>query len=367
MAYDEAERDYEGSSQLKASAGSGANTTPYNSENVKLIYRANISAETTNLEETASGIEQLVIDMGGYIEDSSVDMNAGRTGTYRYGYYTVRVPSEKYQEFLDSISCSDVCTATNLSKSVQDVGQQYAGTATGLATLADSLTTIKYMCFDHDYCTTKELYDATMANWEGYEPLRQRILAEVPHFGNNDPYADEEMNWVVNMYYDICSKLYSTRAKRYKAGLYGASDHVNQGKVTWGTPDGRKFPDPIADAASPAQSRDRIGPTGVFASSCCYDQSKYLGGIALNLRMHPSVLANDEGIGKLRDITKDYFRHGGMEVQYNVVDTETLKAAQKDPDSHRDLVVRIAGFSAYFIELAEDLQNDIMARNENVL
>ena len=135
VAYDEAARDYEGSSQLKASAGSGANTTPYNSENVKLIYRANISAETTNLEKTASEIEQLVIDMGGYIEDSSVDMNAGRTGTYRYGYYTVRVPSEKYQEFLDSISGSDVCTVTNLSKSVQDVGQQYADTEAHLATL----------------------------------------------------------------------------------------------------------------------------------------------------------------------------------------------------------------------------------------
>ena len=167
------------------------------------------------------------------------------------------------------------------------------------------------------------------------------------------------------MYYDICKQMHSTRSKVYKAGLYGASDHVAQGKLTWGTPDGRKWPDPIADAASPAQSRDKIGPTGVFNSSCCYDQTKFLGGIALNLRMHPSVLSNDAGLEKLRDITMEYFKNGGMEVQYNVVDTETLKDAQVNPEAYRDLVVRIAGYSAYFIELGKDLQNDIIARNEN--
>lgn len=243
----------------------------------------------------------------------------------------------------------------------------YGGTATGMATLADSLATIKYMCFDKKLCTTRELYDATMANWEGYELLRQKILACVPHFGNNDPYVDEEMKWCVDMYYEICSQMHSVRSKVYKAGLYGASDHVAQGKLTWGTPDGRKFPDPIADAASPAQSRDKCGPTAVFNSSSCYDQTNFLGGIALNLRMHPSVLSNDEGIHKLREMTKEYFADGGMEVQYNVVDTATLRDAQKNPEKYRDLVVRIAGYSAYFIELGRDLQNDIISRNENTL
>ena len=243
----------------------------------------------------------------------------------------------------------------------------YGGTATGMATLADSLTTIKYMCFDKKLCTLRELYDATMANWEGYELLRQKILQIVPHFGNGDPYADEEMKWCVDMYYDICTQMHSSRSKVYKAGLYGASDHVAQGHHTWGTPDGRKYPDPIADAASPAQSRDKCGPIQVFNSSNCYDQTNFLGGIALNLRMHPSVLSNDEGISKLRDMTKAYFANGGMEVQYNVVDTETLRAAQAEPEKYRDLVVRIAGYSAYFVELGRELQNDIISRNENHL
>ena len=243
----------------------------------------------------------------------------------------------------------------------------FGGTATGLATIADSFTTIKYMCFDKKLCTTRELYDAVMANWEGYEPLRQQILAEVPHFGNADPYADMEMKWVVDMYYDQCQSVYSSRTRQYKAGLYGAADHVAQGYHTWATPDGRRTGEALADAASPAQGRDRNGPTAVFTSSLVYDHTRMMDGIALNIRIHPSVLANQDGIDKLRDVSKAYFEQGGLEVQYNVVDTNTLRAAQADPSSYRDLVVRIAGYSAYFIELATDMQNDIISRNENVL
>ncbi|NLB29086.1 MAG: hypothetical protein GX823_02505 [Clostridiales bacterium] len=243
----------------------------------------------------------------------------------------------------------------------------YGGTATGLATIADSLSTIKYMCFDKKFVTTRELYDAVMANWEGYEPLRQQILAEVPHYGNADPYADLELKWAVELYYKQCSECSGPRAKVYKAGMYGAADHIQQGEVTWATPDGRRTGEPIADAMSPVQSRDKCGPTAIFMSTCCFDHTKYMDGMALNIRMHPSVLSRDDGIEKLRDMTKSYFENGGLECQYNVVDTETLRAAQGDPASHRDLVVRIAGYSAYFIELGVDLQNDIISRNENTI
>ena len=158
--------------------------------------------------------------------------------------------------------------------------------------------------------------------------------------------------------------MYTKRCKVYKAGLYGSSDHINQGHLTWGTPDGRSYPDPIADAASPAQGRDKEGPLTVMESSCCYDHTHFLGGIALNMRMHPSVLSNDGGVAKLRQATQAFFANGGMEIQYNVVDTETLRKAQEHPEEYRDLVVRIAGYSAYFVELGRELQNDIIARNE---
>lgn len=241
----------------------------------------------------------------------------------------------------------------------------YGGTATGLATIADSLTTIKYMVFDKKLCTASELYDAVMANWEGCEDLRQRILAEVPHYGNGDPYADVEMQWATDLYYRLCGECHSVRSKTYKAGLYGASDHVAQGKSTWATPDGRRDGEPMADATSPAQGRDLNGPTAVFNSTCCFDHARYMDGMALNIRIHPSSVSNDEGIGKLKAMTRAYFDQGGMEVQYNFVSAKTMRAAQEDPAAYRDLVVRIAGFSAYFVEMTPDLQNDIISRTEN--
>ena len=286
------------------------------------------------------------------------------------------ISSNNYAEYISSFTAPQPIISISMEgcmekgKDVVNGGckyNSYGGTATGLATLADSLSTIKYMCFDKKLITTKQLYDAWMANWEGYEPLRQQILNEVPHYGNADPYADEELKWCVDLYYRICQEFHSKRSKVYKCGLYGASDHVQQGHITFATPDGRKTGEPIADAMSPAQSRDKNGPTAVFQSTLTFDHHHYMGGIALNLRMHPSVLSNQGGIDKLRDVTKTYFENGGMEVQYNVVDTDTLRAAQATPDKYRDLVVRIAGYSAYFVELGRDLQNDVISRNENTL
>lgn len=243
----------------------------------------------------------------------------------------------------------------------------YGGTATGLATVADSLTAIKYMCFDKKICTTRELYDAVMADWKGYEPLRQQIIHEVPHFGNNDPYADEQMRWVTSTYYGLCQECYSTRCGIYKAGLYGAADHVGQGYTTWATPDGRFAGKPIADAASPVQGHDTNGPTAVFSSSLCYDHSLFMDGVCLNIRIHPSALSNEEGVRKLCDMVRIYMANGGAEVQFNVVSTETMRAAQKDPDEYRDLVVRIAGYSVNFVELSRDCQDDLISRNENMI
>ena len=242
----------------------------------------------------------------------------------------------------------------------------YGGTATGLATVADSLTAIKYMCFDGKLCTTKELYDAVMANWEGYESLRQTVINEVPHFGNADAYADDMMKWVLDTYYDNCRQCFSKRTKHYKAGLYGAADHVGQGYTTWATPDGRISGTPIADAASPVQGRDTNGPTAVLQSSLCYDHSKYMDGVCLNIRIHPTALSRQDGIAKLRDMVKTYMENGGAEIQFNVVSTETMHKAQDEPEKYRDLVVRIAGYSAYFAELSEDCQNDLISRHENM-
>jgi len=241
----------------------------------------------------------------------------------------------------------------------------YGSTAVGLATVADSFTTIKYMCFDKKLISLRELYDAFMADWEGYENLRQQILSEVPHYGNGDDYADSEMAWLVNAYLDICRQCHSSRSKIFKGGLYSAASHVAQGYTTWATPDGRKAGKPIADAASPAQGRDKLGPTAVLKSALCFDHSRLMNGLALNIRIHPTALRGEDGAKKLRALTQSYMARGGMEVQYNIVSSDTLRAAQAAPEEYRDLVVRIAGYSAYFNELSFDCQNDLISRTEN--
>ena len=241
----------------------------------------------------------------------------------------------------------------------------YGGTATGLATTADSLTALKYIVFDKKIATREEFLQAILDNWEGHEELRQIVLNTVPHYGNDDPYADEEMTYVMDLYYNITRAFSTCRCKTYKCGTFGASDHVVQGEITWATPDGRKAGEPIADACSPAQGRDKNGPTSVLNSSTVFDHGHFMDGIAVNLKIHPTSLQGDGGMTKLEDLTKGYFKQGGLEVQYNVVDAKTLRKAQEHPEDYHNLVVRIAGFSAYFVDMTTEMQNDIISRAEH--
>ena len=262
-------------------------------------------------------------------------------------------------------------STTGCMESGKDVSEggakynSYGGVATGLATVGNSLTALKYMVFDKKLVSGKEYLDAILANWEGYEPLRQRIINEVPHYGNADPYADMEQKYVMDLYYSITRAFHNARCKVYKCGMFGAADHVAQGEITWATPDGRKTGEPIADAMSPVQGRDLNGPTSVFISSCCFDHRRYMDGMAVNLKIHPTSLSSSDGIDKLEDMTRTYFDDGGMEVQYNVVDAKTLRDAQKNPDKYHNLVVRIAGYSAYFVDMTEAMQNDVISRAEH--
>jgi formate C-acetyltransferase len=283
------------------------------------------------------------------------------------------VTGNNYAQWVGRWECHNACLSISIDDCMEkgidchQGGARYnsmGSTAVGLATVGDSLTALKYMCFDHDYCTTRELYDALMANWEGYEDLHQRILTEVPHYGNDDPYADVEMGWIVSTYIELCDEVYTLRTDKYKPGMYSAAVHVVHGGFTGATPDGRKVGTPLADAASPGQGRDVNGPIAVLNSAVCFDQGCLQNGIALNLKFHPTALQGD-GVEKLEQMTQAYFDRGGAELQFNIVSSDTMRAAQKDPDSYKDLVVRIAGYSAYFTELPSRLQDDLISRQEH--
>ncbi len=347
------------------------NTAPYSSLNYGVVFDMAI-----NDGKNPFNGEQSAVHTGYLYEMQSIEDVREAMKKLVFYYIKLQVSVDNYTEYLHQIYGTENLISLSMEGCMENgmdatwggcKYNSYGGTATGLATIADCLTTIKYMCFDKKLCTTRELYDAVMANWEGYEPLRQQVLNEVPHYGNGDPYADMEMKWICDTYYDACKECYSMRCTNYKAGLYGASDHVTQGYTTWATPDGRRLGEPIADASSPAQGRDLNGPTAVFASSVCFDHSKFMDGLAVNLKIHPTTLNGSDGIDKLRDMTLTYFDNGGMEVQYNVVSAEVLRAAQKDPDEYKDLIVRIAGYSAYFVELSTDCQNDLITRHDHLV
>jgi len=238
-----------------------------------------------------------------------------------------------------------------------------AGIAIG--NIADSLAVVKYLVYDKKLVTARELYDALMSNWNGKEDLRQFILNEAPHYGNDNEFTDEFAKWASDVYGDAINNGRGPRG-RYAAGLYPVTTHVLFGMTTAASPDGRKAGEPLADGISPVQQLDKSGPTATLKSVSSIDQKKFSNGTLLNMRFHPTALSNETGKGKLIALIRTYFALGGMEMQFNIVSGKVLRQAQQTPEEYKDLVVRIAGFSAYFVELYKASQDDIIRRTEMV-
>jgi len=245
-------------------------------------------------------------------------------------------------------------------------GAEYNSTGiagVGIGNVADCLAIIKHLVFDEKICTARELYDALINNWEGYEELRSYIKNKAPHYGNGNPEVDKYAKWAAGLFADAVNSCTGPRG-RFSAGLYPVTIHVVFGKMTMATPDGRLAGEPLADGISPVQQMDKNGPTAILVSVSQIDQGQFPNGTLLNMKFHPNCLNGQDGILKLTNLIRTYFDMGGMEVQINVVSAETLRDAQKNPDNYKDLVVRVAGFSAYFIELHVEAQDDLIRRTE---
>jgi pyruvate formate-lyase/glycerol dehydratase family glycyl radical enzyme len=251
-------------------------------------------------------------------------------------------------------------------KDVMQGGAKYNSTGNAgiaIGNIADSLAVVKYMVYDKKLITARELYDAIMSNWEGKEDLRQFILNDAPHYGNDNEDTDEFARWASDVYGNAVNSATGPRG-RYAAGLYPVTAHVLFGWSTAASPDGRKAGEPLADGISPVQQLDKSGPTATLKSVSVIDQKKFSNGTLLNMRFHPTALSNESGKAKLIALIRTYFGLGGMEMQFNIVSGKTLRKAQEKPEEYRDLVVRIAGFSAYFVELYKASQDDIIKRTE---
>lgn len=235
---------------------------------------------------------------------------------------------------------------------------------TGLGTITDCFTTLKKHVFEDKRYTMEQILNACKDNWENEEVMRQYIRNHTPFFGNDDEYADAI---AVRVYEDLVKAIEgrpNTRGGETHLNMLSTTCHNYFGSVCGATPNGRFAHFAISDGTSPSHGSDTHGPTAVIKSLGKLDQTKS-GGTLLNVRFVPALLKREEDMKKLGNLIRTYFKFGGHHIQFNIVDTATLLDAQQHPDQYRDLLVRVAGYSDYFNDMTEQLQNEIIARTEN--
>ncbi|MFC2104816.1 trans-4-hydroxy-L-proline dehydratase [Bacteroidota bacterium] len=231
----------------------------------------------------------------------------------------------------------------------------------GLGSITDNLTSIKYNVFDKKNVTMDELLKALETNFEGYEQLRHDLIYETPKYGNDDDYADIHAVDVFNIFYDAINGKPTYRGGKYRINMLPTTSHVYFGSVIGATADGRKAFEPLSEGISPFQGADKKGPTAVLKSAAKINHIK-TGGTLLNQKFSPSFFKDEQSIIKLSYLVRSYFRMDGHHIQFNVVSAKTLRDAQKHPEKYTDLIVRVAGYSDYFNDLGESLQNEIIRR-----
>jgi formate C-acetyltransferase len=237
----------------------------------------------------------------------------------------------------------------------------------GIANTADSLAAIKKLVFQEHRIPLGLLVAAMKENFDGHESLRQMMLNDVPKYGNSEAFVDEMAREVVHCFYEEVGKYGNPRGGRFLPGLLVWTLAEGFGSVTGATPDGRRNGEAFSDSIGAAQGRDVKGPTALVKSVTQIDYTPVVGGLSFNMKFTPTVLSTDDSLHKLQSLIHTYFQLGGMQIQINVVDRETLLEAQRRPDRYRNLVVRVSGWSARFTTLSKMLQDDIISRTAQEL
>jgi len=233
----------------------------------------------------------------------------------------------------------------------------------GIGTVADSLSAVKKHVFEEKDVPLEQLLAALKTNFKGQEPLRLRLVNKTPFYGNDDDYADTIMQQVYGSLFEAIDGKPNTKYTSYHLNMLSTTCHIYFGKKLGASANGRLATLPISDGTSPSHGADRNGPTAVIKSLGKMDQIKS-GGTLLNQRFLPDVLAGEEGIENIAHLIRAYFKLNGHHIQFNVVDSQTLRKAQNAPDEYRDLLVRVAGYSDYFVDLDQYHQEEIIARTE---
>jgi len=206
-----------------------------------------------------------------------------------------------------------------------------------------------------------EMLAALGDNFKGHEALRERLVHATPKYGNDNDYADDVLKTAFEAYYAAVSNRPNMKGGVHRINLLPTTCHVYFGSITGALPDGRQAGTPLSEGISPVQGADRNGPTAVVKSAAKIDQIR-TGGTLLNQKFLPQVLDGEDGLQKLTHLIRAYFKMDGHHIQFNVVDSDLLRQAQRYPDDYRDLIVRVAGYSDYFVDLTTELQEEIIAR-----
>ena len=240
----------------------------------------------------------------------------------------------------------------------------FAMSLAGAPNVGDSLAAIKKYVFEEQVVTLGEICEALDHNFEGYEDLR-RLLVRAPKFGNDDPYVDSIVNDVLSFVSDVVAETAGFNGATSPVAAAAVTANIGLGMVCGATPDGRKAGEPISEGGiSPAQGSNDHGATATMMSVARLDHTKLRHGEVLNMRINPEAVATPDKLRKFQSLIETYLNEGAFLVQFNIVSTETLRDAQIHPENHRDLVVRVATYAAYFVELGAELQNDIIRRME---
>ena len=234
----------------------------------------------------------------------------------------------------------------------------------GLGSITDILTSVRYNIYDTGRFSWSEMLSSLMADFEGFGDMQYQMLFKTPKYGNDDDYADAQAVKVFEIFHDAVSGRPTPRGGVHRINMLPTTSHVYFGSVTGATPDGRRAAVPLSEGISPVQGADCHGPTAVLKSASAIDHLK-TGGTLLNQKFSPGFFEDEGSYEKLTALIRSYFLLNGHHIQFNVVNAETLREAQKHPELHRDLIVRVAGYSDYFNDLGEDLQNEIIRRTEH--
>jgi formate C-acetyltransferase len=273
--------------------------------------------------------------------------------------YATRMPAPFLSLLIDD------CIAKGLD--YNEGGARYNTTyimPVGIGTVTDALSAIRHHVFERDDVTMPDLLRALARDFTGDEPMRQRLWNKTPRYGNDHPAADSLMRRVFEAVHTIVDGRPNTRGGEHHLNYLSTTCHVYFGSKVGATADGRHARQPVSDGISPVQGTDTEGPTAVLSSAARLDHAR-CGGTLLNLKFAPSLLDDDGALDRLGHLVRGYFALDGHHLQFNVVTAETLRAAQADPEHHRDLIVRVAGYSDYFCDLTRPLQDEIIARTEH--